>query len=83
MNFWLATTVALLPPFCLMVLMCAHGPTRHRIVAAQMANSIAVLALIAMTFAFDQASSIDLALSLALLSLPATLLFALFLERWL
>ena len=36
-----------------------------------------------MTFAFDQSSFIDLALTLALLTLPGTLVMALFLERWL
>jgi multisubunit Na+/H+ antiporter MnhF subunit len=36
-----------------------------------------------MTFAFDQPALIDLALALALLSLPGTLLLSLFLERWL
>ena len=39
--------------------------------------------LVAASFAFDQTSSIDLALTFGLLSLSATLLFAVFLERWL
>jgi multicomponent Na+:H+ antiporter subunit F len=52
-------------------------------VAAQMLSSIVVPGLVAMTFAFDQASSIDLALVLALLCLPGSLLYALFSERWL
>jgi multicomponent Na+:H+ antiporter subunit F len=36
-----------------------------------------------LSFAFGQASSTDLALTVALLSLPGTLVFALFVERWL
>jgi hypothetical protein len=42
-----------------------------------------VLFLAALTIVLDQASSIDLALTGAFLSLPASLLFALFFERWL
>ena len=83
MSAWLLTVIALLPPFGLMVLMCSYGPVGRRIVAAQMVASIGVLALVAMSFAFGQASSIDLALALGLLCLPASLLYALFLERWL
>lgn len=83
MSAWLLTVIALLPPFGLMVLMCSYGPAGRRIVAAQMVASIGVLALVTMTFAFGQASSIDLALALGLLCLPASLLYALFLERWL
>lgn len=83
MSPWVLAVIALLPPFGLMVLMCSYGPVGRRIVAAQMVTSIGVLALVTMTFAFDEASSIDLALVLGLLCLPASLLYALFLERWL
>ena len=44
---------------------------------------MAVLTLAAMDYAFDQPAAIDIALSLALLSLPGTLVFAVFQERWL
>jgi len=60
-----------------------HGTLAHRLVAVELASSFAVLLLIALSFAFDQASSIDLALTLALLTLPGTLLLAVFAERWL
>lgn len=83
MTAWMLATLALTPPLCLMVLLCGRGPVARRLAAAQMASSVGALALVAMSFAFDQASSIDLALTLGLLTLPATLLFALFLERWL
>lgn len=83
MSPWTIAAIALLPPFGLMVLMCSYGPVGHRIVAAQVLASIGMLALVIMTFAFNQASSIDLALVLGLLCLPASLLYALFLERWL
>ncbi len=82
-SAWIVATIALLPPLALMVVFCARGSVGRRLVAVQLVSSIGVLALIVMTFAFGQASSIDLALTLGLLTLPATLLFAAFVERWL
>ena len=60
-----------------------RGGTAQRLVAMQLASAVTTLILALMTFAFDQSSFIDLALCLALLTLPGTLLMALFLERWL
>ncbi|HEX4149975.1 MAG TPA: monovalent cation/H+ antiporter complex subunit F [Pirellulales bacterium] len=60
-----------------------RGEIGLRLIAAQLATALAILLLIALSFAFDQASTIDLALTLALLTLPGTLLLALFEERWL
>jgi len=54
------------------------GPIHLRLVAVELATSLAVL--LAFAFAFDQASSIDLALTLALLTLGGTLILALFRE---
>jgi multisubunit Na+/H+ antiporter MnhF subunit len=83
MSAWIVAAIALLPPLALMVFLCARGSMGRRLAALQLAGSASVLELIVMTFAFGQASSIDLALMLGLLTLPATLLFAIFLERWL
>ncbi len=83
MTVWLAAAVALVPPLAMAALMCARGNLAERFAAGQLAGSIAVLLFIMMSFAFDQASSMDLALTLAILTLPATLLYALFIERWL
>jgi multisubunit Na+/H+ antiporter MnhF subunit len=46
-------------------------------------SSLTMLVLIALSFALGQSSFIELPLALALLSLPGSLLMALFLERWL
>jgi multisubunit Na+/H+ antiporter MnhF subunit len=54
----------------------------QRLVAVQLLSSLSALLLIALSFAFGQPSSIDLAFSAALLAAPGTLLLALFLERW-
>jgi multisubunit Na+/H+ antiporter MnhF subunit len=83
MSAWLIAAVAFLPAVGVAVIMCARGNLGERLAAAQLASSLAVLLLVILTFALDQASSMDLALTLALLSLPATLLYALFVERWL
>ncbi len=82
-SAWLVATIALLPPLALTVIACGRGAVGRRLAAVQLASSIGVLVLVVMTFAFGQASSIDLALTLAILTLPANLLFAVFVERWL
>lgn len=82
-EFWLVAALALLPPFTLAVVASGRGALRIRLVAVQFATSIATLLLVALSFALDQPATIDLALTLAVLTLPGTLLFALFQERWL
>jgi multicomponent Na+:H+ antiporter subunit F len=80
---WLLAAFGLLPPLLVAVVASGTGAIHQRLVAAQLVAALAVLLLIALSFAFDQASSFDLALTLALLGLPGTLLFAVFAERWL
>jgi len=58
-------------------------PSTATHITVQLATAVATLILALMTFAFDQSAFIDLALALALLALPGTLLMTLFLERWL
>ncbi|MFD6317790.1 hypothetical protein E8E01_23800 [Methylorubrum populi] len=82
-GLWLAAALALLPPFALAVLACGRGTLAFRLVAVQLATALATLLLVALSFALDQPAVIDLALTLAVLTLPGTLLFALFQERWL
>lgn len=83
MSPWLLATIAVLPALAFPLVACWRGPVPHRLIALQLATSIATISLVLMTFPFGQASSIDLPLTLGLLGLPATLLFAVFLERWL
>ncbi|GGE00082.1 hypothetical protein GCM10011390_18600 [Aureimonas endophytica] len=82
-EVWSLFGLALLPALALGCLACARGTVAARIGAAQLLGTLAIVALLALSFAFDQASAIDLALALALLSPPAGLLVALFYERWL
>lgn len=83
MTVWMLAVIALLPSFAVTVIYACHGAAAHRLVALQLASSLAAWLLVLMTFAFDQSSFIDLALTLVLLTLPGTLVMAQFLERWL
>ena len=83
LNPWLIATLALLPPLGVPFVACARGPTAQRLVAVQLLTALGVLILAALTFALAEASSIDLALTFGLLGIPASLLFAVVLERWL
>lgn len=80
---WLVALVALVPPFVVASILACRGRAGQRFVAVQLAGAVAIPMMAIMSFAFDQASSIDLAVTLGLLTLPASLLYALVLERWL
>ena len=82
MTDWTIAFIALLPAFAIPVLAALRGTTAHRLAAVPLAGSVATMLLVLVTFVFDQSSFIDIALCLALLTLPGTLAFATFLERW-
>jgi multicomponent Na+:H+ antiporter subunit F len=83
MTIWTGAVLALMPVFAVPVLLAlSAGEAGTRMIATQFAAAVTCLILALLTFAFDQPSFIDLALALALLSLPGTLAIALFLERW-
>jgi multisubunit Na+/H+ antiporter MnhF subunit len=82
-NPWLAAAIALLLALALPTWTALRGGVDQRLVAVQLASAIAALALVSLSVAFGQPSFLDLALSLSLLSLPGTLVLAIFLERWL
>jgi multisubunit Na+/H+ antiporter MnhF subunit len=82
-TIWMLAVIALLPALAIAVLGALRGPAMPRLVAVQLATSLAALILVLMTFAFDQSAFMDLPLGLVLLSFPGTLLFTLFMERWL
>ncbi len=83
MTPWLAASIALLPPLGLSIVYALRGRLMQRLVAVQLTSSVGLLLIVTLSFALRASVSIDLALTLALLTLPSTLLFALFLERWL
>ena len=83
MSIWLLAILLLMPPLAVPVVVGLRERANQRLAAVQLAGLFAALILALMTFAFDQPSFIDLALCLTLLSVPGTLLFTMFMERWL
>ena len=83
MSPWLLAAVAMLPALVSTLWIVVRHPTSSRLVGMQLASGLVGLIIILFSFASDQPTLVDLALSLAALSLPGSLLFAHFLERWL
>lgn len=82
-TVWLLATILFVPPIAVPIYVAMRSPCDQRLAAVQLASGFGVLMLAALSFAFDQPSFIDLALSLALLSVPGTYLLTIFMERWL
>ncbi len=82
MSVWILAILALMPPLVLSVALTWRGRPGQRLAAYQLATTIGVMILTLLTFATDQASVIDLALTAVLLALPGTLLISVFMERW-
>jgi len=83
MNPWLYASIGLAPVLAVSLWRTGRGSLARRLVALELASALSVASLLSLSFAFDQPSSIDLALALAFLCLPGCLLFLLFTERWL
>jgi multisubunit Na+/H+ antiporter MnhF subunit len=83
MTAWLAAVIACLPPLLVPLWVAMRGQLTDRLVAVQVGTNVTILILVLCSFAFDQDSMIDLPLTLAALSLPGTLMFSFFIERWL
>ena len=62
---------------------CVRGDTVSRLVALEAASSMCVIILLALSEAYHRVPFVDLALTLALLTFGAGLVFTRFLERWL
>ena len=83
MNMWLIAIILLIPPLAMPAYVAIRQSANHRLAAVQLTSALAALILALMTFAFDQSSSVDLALASILLAVPGTYLYATFMERWL
>ncbi|HET7307574.1 MAG TPA: monovalent cation/H+ antiporter complex subunit F [Gammaproteobacteria bacterium] len=83
MSGWILASLGLMPTLLAAVVMAGRGAIPGRLVAVQLALSTTVFLLMLLEFAFRQSSSLDLALALAFLGLPGTLVLVLFQERWL
>jgi multisubunit Na+/H+ antiporter MnhF subunit len=83
MNGWLWAALVLVVGVAPCVLVIARGGSADGLVALQLATGLCTLTLLLVAQGLGRPSFYDLALALALLGVPATLLFAHFLERWL
>ncbi len=84
MDIWLIAAVVLIVGGLIPCgIVIARAPVMDRLVALEMAGTLSVLVLMLLAESYRQPSFFDLALTLAFLSLPAGLVFALFFERWL
>ena len=80
---WMLAALALLVCMAGAFIRCVHGDAVSRLIALEAGSSICIVVLLALGEAYHRAPFVDLALTLALLSFGAGLVFARFLERWL
>ncbi len=83
MNAWLIAAGVLALGLVPCLLVSFRGRTMDRLAALELAGTVAVLLVVLLAEGLQRPSLYDLALALALLSFPAGLVFACFLERWL
>jgi len=83
MSAWSLAAIGLLPPLIAAVIAAGRGGTSKRLVAYEFVVSLAVFEFVLLDVMLAQPSSWGLALALALLGLPGTLVLVLFRERWL
>lgn len=83
MNLWIGTAVI----FVLGIVACGaivcRGKMSDGLVALQAAGTLGTMALLCMAEAMGRPSFFDLAVALSLASIPGTMTYAYFAERWL
>lgn len=80
--YWLSIA-ALLPPLVVGLITALRGPLRTRPLAIQFIGTLVAIVFVLIGLAMQQPSYVDLALTLTVLSLPGTLAYAFYMERWL
>lgn len=80
---WTWAAIGLLACMAVVFIRCVQGDTVSRLVALEAGSTICVVILLALGEAYHRVPFVDLALTLALLTFGAGLVFARFLERWL
>ena len=82
MNIWLFATGALLLALLPCALIVFRAAPLDRLIALELAGTITTLLVVTLAQGLGRPSIFDLALALALLSVPGTLVYTYFLERW-
>jgi len=83
MNVWLSCSVVLLACIALCAIGVVRGTIADRLIALEAGTIAGILALLTIEEGFQRQSFFDLSLSMAVLTIPSTLLFASFYRRWL
>lgn len=83
MNVWLIATGILLAALLPCAVVAFRAAVLDRLIAVELAGTITTLLIVTLSQGLGRPSIFDLALALALLSVPGTLVYAYFLERWL
>lgn len=83
MNVWLIAAGVLLLALLLCAVVAFRAAVMDRLIALELAGTITTLVILTLAQGLGRSSIFDLALALALLSAPGTLIYAYFLERWL
>ena len=83
MNLWLIAALGMVVGLLPAVYVVLRAQPVDRLVAMQFSTPIVVFVLLLLAVGINQPSFTDLALTLSMLSLPAGLVFAHFVERWL
>jgi multisubunit Na+/H+ antiporter MnhF subunit len=82
-NAWLIAATALALGFIPCAVVCLRREAMDGLAAVEMAGVLAIWIIVLLAEGSQRAILYDLALALAVLSFPAGMVFANFLERWL
>lgn len=83
MNPWILTALVLLACMVPCLFLCMRGDVMSRLVGLEAGSTLTVMILLVLSEGYHRVPFVDLALTLALLTYGAGLVFARFLERWL
>jgi multisubunit Na+/H+ antiporter MnhF subunit len=81
-NPWLLSVIVLQSGLIICAWICVRGTLPESIVAMEMSSLIGVISIAMLAEAVGRPAWFDLAIALALVSVPGALLFLAFLERW-
>lgn len=82
-TIWFSAAGVLMLGFIPCTILAVRGRAVDRLIALEVASTLAVLTLLAIEQGLERQSFFDLSLALAVLAFPSTLLFARFYHRWL
>ncbi len=83
MNVWLIASTVLLLCLVPCIVRVVRGTIADRLIALEAAVIVTILALLTLEEGQQRQSFFDLSLAMAVLTIPSTLLFAVFYRRWL